>query len=492
MNNNASSKYWLWVFRHFFLDVTAFALAFSIGISLRLPHNWAEALTMYWPGILVGAAVFACVVYVCGLYSLHSHNQKAFTRYTLLLLALILAIAPMLGLFYLNFSTRIGRGAMLISASLAYLVVLLHHALLHRKFRSYRERVALIVTSDEDEQEARLLNDLGGHYLNLVGVIHYENYRPRSRLPVLGSVGELPEIVARNNLERVLCTNKSILDPNMCRRFCQLRYSGVGVVPIIGVFEEMCQCVPLPLITPEWLLGASGAPHMLYIKKLKRAFDIAAGIAGLLCFWPFLLFGMVLVKLSSPGGPVFYRQTRCGRFGKTFKVLKLRTMKPDAETSQTPVWASTNDPRAIPGGNFLRQYRIDEIHQLWNDLRGEMSFVGPRPERPEFVTLLAREIPYFQERLLVQPGITGWAQVNYPYGASVEDARHKLEYDLYYAKNMSVFLDVFILLDTVRIILRGGLQKSAHSRLPHYRRPDDTEFIIAPAKPPPAPVNAEI
>lgn len=483
MNGNTSSKYWLGVLRHFSLDVVAFALAFSVGISLRLPHYWTEALGLYWSGILVGAVVFACVAYVCGLYSLHSHNQNAFTRYTLLLLALILAIAPMLGLFYLNFSTRIGRGAMLISAGLAYLILLLHHAMLHRKFRSYRERVALIVTSDEDEQEARLLNEFGSHYLNLVGVIHYENYRPRGRLPVLGSVGELPEIVLRNNLERVVCTNKSIIDPNMCRCFCQLRYSGVGVVPIIGVFEEMCQCVPLPLITPEWLLSASGAPHMLYIKKLKRAFDIVASLAGLFCAWPFLLCGMLFVKICSPQAPVIFRQTRVGRFGQPFKVLKLRTMKPDAEKGNSPVWASREDPRAIPGGNFLRRYRIDEIPQLWNVLRGDMSFVGPRPERPEFVTLLTKEIPYFQERILVQPGITGWAQVNYPYGASIEDARRKLEYDLYYAKNMSLFLDVFILLDTIRIILRGGLSKFSSRKLPRYERPADFDTAIIPAPP---------
>lgn len=487
MNNNGSSRYWVGVFRHFSLDVLAFAFAFGLGISLRLYYKWAHALSLYWPGIVVGALVFASTVYVCGLYSLHSANQKRFVRYSLLTLALIFAIGPMLGIFYLNFSARIGRGAMLIGAVLAYLVVLLHHTLLYHKFRNYRERVALIVTSAEDEAEAVLLRDFGSHYLNLVGVIHYENYRPTSPLRILGTVEELPKITERECLERVLCTNQSILDPKMCQRFCQLRYSGVSVMPIIGAFEEMCQCVPLPLITPEWLLNASGSPHMLYLKKIKRAFDITAAIFGLLCLWPFLLLGMILVKLASAHGPVFFRQTRCGRFGKTFKVLKLRTMKLDAEKSGTPVWANAQDPRAIPGGNFLRQYRIDEIPQLWNVLRGEMSFVGPRPERPEFVTMLAREIPYFQERLLVQPGITGWAQVNYPYGASVADARHKLEYDLYYAKNMSVFLDVFILLDTIRIILRGGLKKSSRARRPHYHTGDTNRFV-APLKPEPVPV----
>lgn len=143
-------------------------------------------------------------------------------------------------------------------------------------------------------------------------------------------------------------------------------------------------------------------------------------------------------------------------------------MNVDAEKGGTAIWSRTNDPRVTRVGGLLRKYRIDEIPQLINVFRGEMSFVGPRPERPEFIQDLASQIPFFQERLMVQPGITGWAQVRYPYGASVEDARRKLEYDLYYMKNMSVFLDLFILLDTVRIILRGGLDENAKRDIPRH------------------------
>jgi exopolysaccharide biosynthesis polyprenyl glycosylphosphotransferase len=442
----------------------AFATAFLLGIGLRFENQWVwkRELELYYPGILIGALAFACIAYILNLYSLRSYNQAPFVRSILIALDLAAVSGMMMGFFYLNFSARIGRGVMLLSALMAYIFIVLHHLYLLHKFRNFRERVALIITSETDEAEAELLNQLGGHYLKLVGIIHYDDYRPMGHLPVLGRIGDLAEVVAREQLERVICTNQSITDPAMCQHFCKLRYSGVTVMPLISVFEEIAQCVPVDLITPEWLLNASGAPHMLYIKKVKRAFDIVAALAGLLCFWPFLLLGIAIIKLTS-GGPILYRQVRCGRFGKPFKVLKLRTMKTSAESGDTAVWASKNDPRAIPGGNFLRRYRIDEIPQLWNVLRGEMSFVGPRPERPEFVAQLNREIPYFQERLLVQPGITGWAQVNYPYGASCEDAKRKLEYDLYYAKHMSVFLDMFILLDTVRIILSGG----ARSHLPH-------------------------
>ena len=213
------------------------------------------------------------------------------------------------------------------------------------------------------------------------------------------------------------------------------------------------------MVSPEWLLNAIGETHLLYIKTVKRLFDIVVSALGLVFSFPILLLGMLAVKLSS-SGPIFYCQTRSGRFGKPFSMIKLRTMCVDAEKDGAQ-WAKggvngSGDPRVTWAGGFLRRFRIDEIPQLWNVLKGEMSFVGPRPERPEMITSLAKDVPYYEERMMVQPGITGWAQVNYPYGATVLDARRKLEYDLYYLKNMGLFLDVFILLDTVRAVLFGG------------------------------------
>ena len=275
---------------------------------------------------------------------------------------------------------------------------------------------------------------------------------------VLGHCKDLLEIVRRERISRLLCTGKSLRDTTLLKRFCELRYSGVSVMPLITLCEEVDQYVPLELLTPEWLLNASGEPHLLYIKKVKRLFDIVVSIAGLILSAPLLLAAMVAVKVTS-AGPVFYRQVRSGRFGRQVNVTKLRTMRVDAEKGGA-VWSTENDPRVTPVGRILRKYRIDEIPQLFHVLMGTMSFVGPRPDRPEMIEKLATSIPYYQERLMVQPGITGWAQVNYPYGSSVEDARRKLEYDLYYMKNMSVFLDLFILLDTVRIVIRGGANDS--------------------------------
>jgi lipopolysaccharide/colanic/teichoic acid biosynthesis glycosyltransferase len=197
---------------------------------------------------------------------------------------------------------------------------------------------------------------------------------------------------------------------------------------------------------------------------MKRLFDIISSIILIIVLFPFFIMGIAIVRFFSPEGSVFFTQERVGRFGKTFKIWKIRSMRTDAEASG-PKWSSAaKDPRVFPGGALLRKYRIDEIPQLINILRGEMSFVGPRPERPEFVSQLSGEIPYYEERHMIHPGLTGWAQVSYPYGASVEDAKCKLEYDLYYLKHAGIVFDLMILLDTIRVVLGGGMKSPTQQR----------------------------
>ncbi len=455
-SNGVLQKHWLNVSVHFAIDAGLFFLAFLIGTQFRLGADAYGKLSDLWPGMLLGGLFFSCITYICNLYSPHSSNDTSSRRALILALCMLVTFAFMLGIFYIKYSTRIGRGIMVISTVASYLFIYVHHVVLLHRLKNYRERVALIVTCPFDELESELFQTFWSEHLELAGFIRYDNYQPNSKAKVLGTVSEISEIVEREGISRVLCTDKSINDPAMCRQFCQLRYSGVTVMPLISLCEEVYQSVPLELITSEWLLNASSLPHMLYIKKLKRAFDIIVSLIGLIFLGPFMLLGMLMTKLTSPG-PVFYYQVRAGRFGRAIKVIKIRTMSVDAEKNGA-VWAASKDSRVTFFGGIMRKYRIDEIPQIINVLRGEMSFVGPRPERPEFIETLAKQIPHFGERLMVQPGITGWAQVNYPYGNNIEDAKRKLEYDLYYTKHMSLFLDVFILLDTVRIILLGGLQ----------------------------------
>lgn len=460
MNTNGIlRKHWFHVAVHFVTDALLFALSFVLAIVVRFGDEADGSLVTFWPSLAVTAVAFAAATYIAGLYSTHSASRGVFERAVLVGACLTFAVLGLIGITYGTFARPVGRGIVFLGASVAYVGIVIHHIFLLHALRNAKERVAYIVTSSFDEAETRLLTEFGGAGLQLVGLVTGCGYQPTGKQHVLGTIAELEEIVRRDKIDRVLCTNQNLGNATLTRSFCQLRYSGVSVMPLIILCEEVDQYVPLELVSHEWLLNASGEPHLFYIKKVKRLLDIIFSAVGLILGAPLVALGALAIKLTSPG-PVFYRQVRSGRFGRTFHMTKLRTMCVDAEKNGA-VWSSGKDPRVTWVGSFLRKYRIDEIPQLWHVLCGHMSFVGPRPERPEIIEQLAREIPFYEERLMVQPGITGWAQVSYPYGASVLDARRKLEYDLYYMKHMSVFLDVFILLDTVRTILGGGARVAA-------------------------------
>ena len=232
----------------------------------------------------------------------------------------------------------------------------------------------------------------------------------------------------------------------------RIKTAGVHVNDFSSFLERETGRIDLDTLNPSWLIFSDGFSSGRAISSAaKRLFDIFASALLLALTGPIILLFALLVKLDSRG-PAFFRQTRVGLYGQNFAVIKLRSMRTDAEANGAQ-WAQKDDPRVTRLGKFIRKVRIDELPQAWAVLKGEMSFVGPRPERPEFVADLEQQLPYYAERHMVKPGITGWAQINYPYGASIEDSRHKLEYDLYYAKNYTPFLDLLILLQTLRVVL---------------------------------------
>jgi sugar transferase (PEP-CTERM system associated) len=230
---------------------------------------------------------------------------------------------------------------------------------------------------------------------------------------------------------------------------CKL--AGIRVTEFLDFWERETRTVDLEALRPSWLFYSDGFRCGVVDELVKRAFDIVVSLAMLVFSAPLLVVVAGLIKLDSPG-PVLYRQERVGYRGQSFTILKFRSMRVDAESQTGPQWAARRDTRITRVGTVIRKLRIDELPQILNVLRGDMSFVGPRPERPFFVANLVAVIPYYNERHWVRPGITGWAQINYPYGASIEDGRHKLSYDLYYVKNRSIFLDFVILLQTVRVV----------------------------------------
>jgi sugar transferase (PEP-CTERM system associated) len=232
----------------------------------------------------------------------------------------------------------------------------------------------------------------------------------------------------------------------------RIKTAGVHVNDFSSFIERETGRVDLDTVNPSWLIFSDGFSSGRAVSSVaKRLFDITASLLLLLFTLPLIVIFAVLVKLDSRG-PALFHQRRVGLYGQTFDVVKLRSMRLDAEAGGAQ-FASKNDPRVTRVGRFIRKVRIDELPQVWSVLKGEMSFVGPRPERPEFVADLEDKLPYYAERHMVKPGITGWAQVNFPYGASLEDSRHKLEYDLYYAKNYTPFLDLLIILQTLRVVL---------------------------------------
>jgi sugar transferase (PEP-CTERM system associated) len=231
-----------------------------------------------------------------------------------------------------------------------------------------------------------------------------------------------------------------------------LKCRGLRVQDGVEVYEAITGKVPIESVRLGWLLFSVGCHASRLHLAYKRAASVLVSVVGLILSLPVLPFVILAIKLTSPG-PILYRQRRVGRDGVAFNCYKFRTMRADAEADVGPTWALDDDPRITSGGRFLRLSRLDEIPQLWNVLRGDMSLVGPRPERPEFVEALTREVPHYNLRHTIRPGITGWAQIRYKYGSSVEDAREKLCYDLFYIKNMSLGLDLLVFLQTIKVIL---------------------------------------
>lgn len=235
------------------------------------------------------------------------------------------------------------------------------------------------------------------------------------------------------------------------RHLLHCKLAGIRVIDFLDFWERETRTVDLEALKPSWLFYSDGFRCGPVDEFLKRAFDIVVSASLLVFTFPLLVVTACLIKLES-SGPILYRQERVGLHGRVFTIFKFRSMRVDAETDGRPQWAMKRDPRVTRVGTVIRKLRIDELAQILNVLRGDMSFVGPRPERPYFVAELARAIPYYTERHWAKPGITGWAQINFPYGASIDDARRKLTYDLYYVKNRSIFLDALILLQTARVV----------------------------------------
>ncbi len=267
---------------------------------------------------------------------------------------------------------------------------------------------------------------------------------------VYAEVEELYDLCALRRIEKIVIAVDEKRGMPM-HTLIRYKFMGIQVIDVVGFYEDLTGKVMVERVNPSWLLFSDGFYVSITKRGIKRIMDISVASVMLLISLPIFVVSAIVIKLESPG-EVFYRQERVGKNGKVFRIVKFRSMSADAE-KDGPVWASTTDDRVTRYGRFMRKTRIDELPQLFNVLKGEMSFVGPRPERPVFVEELAKNIPFYTIRQMVKPGITGWAQVSYPYGASMEDALRKLEYDLYYIKNLSIGMDLATIFQTIKVVL---------------------------------------
>ncbi len=347
------------------------------------------------------------------------------------------------------------RANSLYAMGLVILLLVTSRALLMRLVGSdlFRRRILVLGAGPRARRIADLAQQPGrsfviaGHVAMQDGEQDIADAVPRS---AISSLSAHAEMLAASEVVLAIEERRNSLPVSELLR---VKTTGVQVIDIAGFIERETGRVDLATTNPSSLIFSDGFSAGQRISRvIKRTFDIVVSSLLLALVWPVLLVTAVAIKLEGKG-PIVYRQTRVGRYGAEYEVLKLRSMRTDAEAPGKAVWAAENDPRVTRVGRIIRKLRIDEIPQCWCILRGDMSFVGPRPERPCFVRQLIEDLPFYDERHMVKPGLTGWAQVNYPYGASIDDARAKLEYDLYYAKNYSPFLDILILLQTVRVVL---------------------------------------
>jgi sugar transferase (PEP-CTERM system associated) len=268
----------------------------------------------------------------------------------------------------------------------------------------------------------------------------------------------LMDVVHKQKVHRVIVAMPDRRGTIPMQELLNLRMQGVKIEEATTWLEKISGKIEVENLYPSWLVFREGFHRSTAFIVVRRALSLVISLLGLILALPLLPLIILAIRLDSQG-PVFYTQTRVGKNDRHFKVVKFRTMRQDAEAVSGPKWAGDNDPRVTWVGRFLRSSRLDEIPQLWCVLKGDMAFVGPRPERPEFIEMLAKEIPYYGVRHMVRPGLTGWAQVKYKYGATIEDAREKLQYDLFYIKNASIGLDMLIMFQTVKtVLLRRGAQ----------------------------------
>jgi len=435
------------------------ALYIRLGISgaaYQLEENNA------WYKISFATAVCLLSLYIHDLYdyTIIANRRELFLR---LVQALGIAWALLALLFYFAPPLLIGRGVSLYSVAIVLVLLLSWRVMIHSLtgHPDIGEKILIVGSGKAAHDTAQVAWDRRDAGFRIVGFVSENGHVPGEKIgtaEVLGSTSDLEQIIKDKGINRIVTAVRERRGIFPTDTLLKMSLAGdVTIEECTSFFERVTGQVQLDMLRPSWLIFAGPGRETKLKSIVREAAHRSLAAVGLIFSLPIAIITAVIVKLDSKG-PILYRQNRVGKNGKEFDVIKFRSMKTDAEKDGEPIWAKSDDDRVTRVGRIIRKIRVDEIPQFWNIIKGEMSFVGPRPERPHFVAQLAQEIPFFEHRHLVAPGLTGWAQTKYPYGACVEDARKKLQYDLYYIKNQSLGLDLIIVFDTIKTVLfgRGG------------------------------------
>lgn len=436
-------------------DIVLVFLALLLAAFLRLGEP-TNVFRVYTGATLVFSLTFLSLLYILDLCNL---EQLRDSRVIMFRLGVACGLAALLSAaaFYFLPGYRYGRGILLLAVLVLVLLGYSWRLLLSRRIETLLGQLPLLVLGTGKNAEAlrRLLIQNHSHY-KLAGFLRTEEDTVESRVPeelVLGRAETLRSQVASQKAWSLVVASDSY-SPALASALTRLKFEGIRIYPLTDFALRIAEELPTEFLTDSWLWFAEGFNLLeaRLARKVKRLSDLVLAAVGLLVTLPVSVLAAVAIKLNSPG-PVLLRQERVGWMERRFTLYKFRSMRNDAEKGNGAQWAARDDPRVTRVGRVLRKLHLDEIPQMVNVVRGEMSFIGPRPERPEFVAELKQAIPFYHLRHYVPPGLTGWAQVNYPYGASPEDAKRKLEYDLYYILNASPLLDLRILLRTARVVL---------------------------------------
>jgi sugar transferase (PEP-CTERM system associated) len=360
-------------------------------------------------------------------------------------------------IYFILPSLMVGDG-IFVSALFVFLIGILCWRLLFNKLTAslqMQERILVVGTGLTARKVARQILDQREFAYRIIGFIDEDPSRigePLVNPGIIGSHADIAGLIARHQIDRIIVGLADRRGKLPVAELLAAKMAGIRVEDATTTYERVTGKILIDELRPSWLIFSDGFRVSRMTRWMKRGIDLALSLVLAVLSAPAMLLTALAVRLDSPG-PILYCQERVGENGRTFTLCKFRSMRTDAESGGTPIWATDGDSRITRVGRFIRMTRLDELPQIWNVVKGDMSFVGPRPERPFFVAELAKGIPFYQQRHAVKPGLTGWAQVKYRYGASLEDATEKLRYDLYYIKHLSIFFDLTIVFDTVKVVL---------------------------------------